>query len=47
MVLGILSIIAVWTNDVAYAWQVVITVFASLHMFAQLLSIGITVSRQQ
>ena len=47
MVLGILSIIAVWTNDVAYAWQVVITVFASLHMFSQLLSIGITVSRQK
>ena len=47
MILGILSIIAVWTNDVAYAWQVVITVFASLHIFTQLLSVGITVSRQR
>ena len=36
MIFGILAIIAMWVNDIPLAWQVTITVFASLHIFVEL-----------
>ena len=34
MILPILTIIAAWTFGLPYAWQVTLTVFSSLQLFA-------------
>ena len=38
MILPILTIIAAWTFGLPYAWQVTLTVFASLQLFSLLIS---------
>ena len=32
MIFAILTIIAVWIFDVPFAWQVTLTIFASIHL---------------
>lgn len=39
MIFAILTIIAAWVFNIPFAWQVVLTIFASIHLFLWVLGI--------
>lgn len=39
MIFAILTIIAVWIFDVPFAWQVTLTIFASIHLALRIANI--------